>query len=278
MLSEFQRDTSVERLGDDAPAGSEPSSGMSLRYRADVRPGWEIGEISNGGYLLALAGTAMADAVGRPPLTVTGHFLTPVRPGPAEVDIVVVRAGRRFATVRATLVRDGKPMLAVLGTFGVADDNAVRRVDGDPPQITTSSVPAARPARPDEPPFPSMNERLDVTLRPGDDGFRRNEPPGHAEIVGSFAFADGGPVDELALLLAADAFAPPIFNSGLAVAWVPTIELTVHVRAVPVVGPLRCVFRSRFITGGLLDEDGELWDDSGTLVAQSRQLSLYPRP
>jgi len=47
---------------------------------------------------------------------------------------------------------------------------------------------------------------------------------------------------------------------------------------VPVVGPLRCVFRSRFITGGLLDEDGELWDDSGTLVAQSRQLSLYPRP
>ena len=29
---------------------------------------------------------------------------------------------------------------------------------------------------------------------------------------------------------------------------------------------------------GLLDEEGEIWDSTGKLVAQSRQPALYPRP
>ncbi len=46
----------------------------------------------------------------------------------------------------------------------------------------------------------------------------------------------------------------------------------------PGAGPLRCSFRSRFVHDGLLDEDGEIWDSTGVLVAQSRQLALVPRP
>jgi acyl-CoA thioesterase len=53
--------------------------------------------------------------------------------------------------------------------------------------------------------------------------------------------------------------------------------LTAHVRARPAPGWLRCVFTTRFVTGGFLEEDGELWDDTGRLVAQSRQLALIPR-
>ena len=60
-------------------------------------------------------------------------------------------------------------------------------------------------------------------------------------------------------------------------AWVPTIELTVHIRGVPAPGPLASTFRSRFIENGMLDEEGEMWDSSGALVAQSRQLALMPR-
>jgi hypothetical protein len=60
-------------------------------------------------------------------------------------------------------------------------------------------------------------------------------------------------------------------------AWAPTLELTVHVRGVPAPGPLRCRFRNSFMQNGLFEEDGELWDSQGTLVAQSRQLALIPR-
>jgi hypothetical protein len=117
-----------------------------------------------------------------------------------------------------------------------------------------------------------------VRIRPGDEGFRGGHPTGNPEIRGWFAFADAEPIDAIALLLVADAFPPPIFNTELPVAWVPTVELTVHLRGVPAPGPLRCRFRSRFVHDGLLDEDGEVWDSQGVLVAQSRQLALLPRP
>jgi hypothetical protein len=61
------------------------------------------------------------------------------------------------------------------------------------------------------------------------------------------------------------------------VGWVPTVEYTVHVRGVPAPGPLRCVFRSRFVQNGCLDEDGEVWDSRDQLVAQSRQIGLLPQ-
>ena len=79
------------------------------------------------------------------------------------------------------------------------------------------------------------------------------------------------------LLLAVDAFPPTAFNTRLPVAWTPTVELTAHVRARPVPGWVRCRFSTRFVTGGFLEEDGEVWDERGRLVAQSRQLALVPR-
>ena len=120
------------------------------------------------------------------------------------------------------------------------------------------------PPPPTEGPKPAMFERLRIRLRPEDVGFRTGQPTGRGRIDGWFAFADEEPIDAIALLLAADAFPPAVFNTELPVAWVPTVELTVHVRGVPAPGPLRCSFVSRFIHDGLLDEEGAIWDSSGS--------------
>lgn len=77
--------------------------------------------------------------------------------------------------------------------------------------------------------------------------------------------------------MAADVFPPTAFNARLPVTWVPTVELTTHIRRRPEPGWLRCRFISRHIAGGFMEEDGEVWDRSGRLVAQSRQLALVPR-
>ena len=53
--------------------------------------------------------------------------------------------------------------------------------------------------------------------------------------------------------------------------------MTVHLRGRPLPGPLASVFRTRFVSGGMLGEDGEVWDSAGNLVALSRQLALAPR-
>ena len=70
---------------------------------------------------------------------------------------------------------------------------------------------------------------------------------------------------------------PPVtFDLGRP-GWAPTLELTVHVRAVPAPGWLRVSHRTRNVAGGMFEEDCEVWDSAGRLVAQSRQLAMQPR-
>ena len=78
--------------------------------------------------------------------------------------------------------------------------------------------------------------------------------------------------DPLSLLLAVDALPPTAFDLGLK-GWVPTIELTVHIRALPAPGPVRVAITTRNLAGGFLEEDAEIWDSADRLVAQSRQLA-----
>ena len=122
----------------------------------------------------------------------------------------------------------------------------------------------------------ALMSKLDMRLHPDDRGFATGQPNGVPRIRGWFAFADGRPNDTLSVLLAADAFPPPVFNLLAVPGWVPTVEFTVHVRAVPAPGPLRGEFTTKEIQGGMFEEDGVIWDEHGTLIAQSRQIGLIP--
>ena len=51
----------------------------------------------------------------------------------------------------------------------------------------------------------------------------------------------------------------------------------VHVRARPEPGWLKVRHATRNLSGGMFEEDCEIWDSAGRLVAQSRQLALVPR-
>jgi acyl-CoA thioesterase len=247
------------------------------RYTTAIRPGWDIAGHANGGYLLSLAGRAMQDAAGRPdPVTVTGHFLSPGQPGPAHVVTEVVKRGRTFTTVTGSLTTERRPLLQVLGTFGdVSAPIGPERVDAAPPDLPPpDECVAVRPADTFPPPFMG---RVDLRLHPDDAGFAEGSPSGEPRVRGWFRLGEDESIDTIALLLAVDAFPPTAFNARLPVAWTPTVELTAHVRARPAAGWLRCAFTTRFVTGGFLEEDGEIWDDTGRLVAQSRQLALVPR-
>jgi hypothetical protein len=94
-------------------------------------------------------------------------------------------------------------------------------------------------------------------------------------MKGWISFKDDRPHDLLSVLFIADCFPPPVFSSQGMMAWVPTIEFTVNVRKIPETRWLQGHFRSRFITCGLVESDGELWDEEGNLVAISRQIAQF---
>ena len=245
-------------------------------YDTPVEDRWDINGNANGGYLLALVANAMrAESRRAHPVSISMHYLSPAPAGPATTTCEVVKAGRRLSTVVASMSRDGRDIVRSIGTFGDVDASiGVQSNTLVKPQM----VPYEDcPKRPDNPEMPlGLTSRLDMRLHPEDVGFSTNTPNGIARVRGYFAFKDGRPVDTLALLLAADAFPPVTFNLFGMKGWVPTIEFTVHVRGVPVEGPIICQFTSSLTQGGFWEEDGVMWDSAGTVVAMSRQLALSP--
>ena len=120
-------------------------------------------------------------------------------------------------------------------------------------------------------------DKVDLRLHPDDAGFRDGTPSGDPRVRGWFRFPGDEPVGSLGLLCVLDAFPPTVFNADLPLAWVPTLELTAHVRRRPAPGWLSCEFTTRIVSSGFLEEDGLVWDREGRIVAQSRQLALVPR-
>ena len=252
------------------------------RWSGEVDPGWTVADRPNGGYLLALVTRAVLEAVEQPhPLAVSAHFLSPAAPGPADLEVRRLRAGRRLSTARVTLVQDGAPRLEALVTAGRVDPDAGpgwQRADGP---AGLAPVQDCLPARPEMPNGMRANllDHLDLRVDPATTGWGAGRPGGRLEMRGWVRFSDGRAVDPLALLQVVDALPPTSFELGLA-SWAPTVELTVYLRGLPEPGWLACVLRGQLWRDGWFDEEAEVWDSAGRLVAQSRQLAgaRAPRP
>ncbi|MER5850104.1 thioesterase family protein [Streptomyces sp. NPDC002012] len=269
--SEFDRDTAVTLREEGV-------------YDAELSAGWTIIQAVNGGYLLAVLGRALGEALPHPdPFSVSAHYLTASVPGPAVIRTQTVRTGRTLSTGQASLFQyaeDGTEVerIRVIATYG--------DLDALSDEVRTSAKPPAIPPLehclgPSDGPAPipgssAITERLDIKLDPATIGWAVGAPSGKGEMRGWFGLADGRDADPLSLLLTVDALPPTSFELGLK-GWTPTIELTTHIRCRPAPGPLRVSITTRNLAGGFLEEDADVWDSTDRLVAQSRQLARAPR-
>ena len=118
--------------------------------------------------------------------------------------------------------------------------------------------------------------QVDLRLDPATSGWLRGEPHGVPEMRGYFQLREERRPDAYLLALAVDALPPVVFGITRA-GWSPTVELTWHMRGLPAPGLLRVAARSRHVSGGWFDEESEVWDSAGRLVAQSRQIARVGR-
>ena len=245
------------------------------RWAAEVDPGWTVAGRPNGGYLLALVTRAALKVAGQPhPLAVSAHFLSPSDPGPAELEVRRLRAGRSLSTARVTLAQGGQARLEALVTAGRVDPDAGpgwRRGTGPAGLPPVEACVAAQPELPGGM-RANLLDHLNLRLDPATVGWAAGRPGGRLEMRGWVRFSDGRAADPLALLQVVDALPPTSFDLGLA-SWAPTVELTVYLRGLPAPGWLACVVTGQLWQGGWFDEEAEVWDSAGRLVAQSRQLA-----
>jgi acyl-coenzyme A thioesterase PaaI-like protein len=110
-------------------------------WKAEVQPDWDIFGITDGGYLMAIAARAMSGSTeGRMPVSLSAHFLRPIQAGPVEVNVEVLKRGRTFSTLRAT-VSAASDSISLLGSF--ADPDAI----GSGPALYAASAPPALSGR-----------------------------------------------------------------------------------------------------------------------------------
>lgn len=242
-------------------------------YVGEIAAGWDVVGNANGGYLMAMLGrAALLESGRRDVVAVSANFLAPGKPGPVEVGTEVIKDGRRFATSRVDLSAGGRTLLTGTVTTGDLDE-------GEGPDLIVGSPPTIPPplqclrVEPGELFPPQFMAQIEERLHPDDIVFSGGGP----HIRGWFRLLDDEPMDTLAVVLAADSFPPPVFNTDLPIGWVPTVQMTVHVRQRPTTDWLMLDTRSRFIQRGMFETEADLFDEHGDIVGQARQLQLLAR-
>lgn len=266
MTTTFTAATAVDSHGDG-------------RFAVELSPDWTVLGKPNGGYLLALMARAaearLAELGVLHPFPVAASALYATVPdcGPAVCVVEVLRAGRSASQLLVSIEVDGARTVAAQYTFGGLDHHEPVRYSVAAP---IDVAPFADYVR-----LPSVNqvgshiailEGSEQRLDPATLGFARGETSGVGELRGWVRFDDGTDFDPFSLLFAGDCFPPATFNLG-SVGWVPTLQLTVYLRAVPAPGPLRIRQSITVVHGRLVDEVCHVVDAEGTLVAQATQLA-----
>ncbi len=239
------------------------------RWRARISADWGVVRGPFGGYVSALLARA-AQSSGRPLRSLSVHFVDAPAAGEAEVVAVTERVGRSTTALSLRLEQGGRPVALALA--GCAE-----RRDGEPEWADLAAPEAPPPEHCEPVPWvegaPGFHQQLDIRwIGGGAPGM----PSQRARNLAWLRLRGGGRLDELTVVALSDGWMPAALSKLGRFAIVPTFDLTIHIRA-PLPAPgdwLLADYRSSFSAGGAWEEDGELWTQDGTLVAQSRQLAM----
>lgn len=233
---------------------------------------WNVGSIPNGGYLMAHCAKAMATQMEHQhPISVSAYYLDKTENAKARLELEPLRKGKSVSTMSARLIQENEERIRFTAAF--SDLNKTKGenyIEQEAPAIPDFS--ACLPVA-DIAPHLRMYEQFNMRFDPACCGWNEGKFRDKAEMNAWLEFKDQSSFDVFSLLMVPDMLPPVIFTRYGASGWVPTIEMTVNVRAVPNCSRLQLRARTRYMTQGLLEEDVEVWDDKGNILVLSRQLA-----
>lgn len=260
-------------------------------YTATLTNNWSIGDTPNGGYSMAILANAMRDFSDfNAPVAMSANYCGRLKEGDLDLKVERLSQSRQFDRLQINAEQDGVIALRAWGTL-------MQSYQDDPhhEQPAPKLPPLDQCLALDAAPGMNIHKRFDIRFDPDTAGWTQQQPSERSEMRGWLTLAepqDVGqskpqPASQLTseptpqlwtpelMMLVCDTFPPSIFSSRGMFGWVPTIELNVQILKLPTSKWLKCVFRSSFINGNLLVEDGEIWDADDDLVATCRQLAQF---
>ena len=242
------------------------------RYATELTPYWSAYGNPNGGYMSAITARAALAETGRAhPVSVSTTFLKAARPGPADLDITAMSAGRTLATARVVLRQQG---VIVLESTVVCADEPTGEVAADPGALPVCEQECAPPSLAPGT-GPTILDSVSVRYAPGH-GPRDPADP-DAVLTAWIRMLTGEDPDPLIWIVAADSLAPTPFRLGH-VGWSPTVAMTWHLRAQPAPGPLAVTCTAGQVTADQwFDERAVVVDSAGRTVAHAWQIARLPK-
>ena len=121
---------------------------------------------------------------------------------------------------------------------------------------------------------PAFIQQLECLIHPDHAWWNRDSNDKNNDArCSAFLEMQGGIPDQFCLSFYSDILPPVVSNKYGPLGWIPTITLTTHIRQLPSTSELYADFKATDINKGYFEQDCNIWDLNGNLVASSRQLT-----
>ena len=123
---------------------------------------------------------------------------------------------------------------------------------------------------------PAFIQQLECLIHPDHAWWNRDEGIDNTDNearCSAFLEMKGGTPDQFCLSFYSDILPPVVSNKYGPLGWIPTITLTTHIRQLPSTSEVYADFKASDINKGYFEQDCNIWDLDGNLVASSRQLT-----
>ncbi len=247
------------------------------RLQSEVSEVWtHLGNV-NGGFLLAMAAKAASRySEKKGSLLITANYLDRTAPGCIDVHVEELSTSRNFDRFEISLIQDDKKVLRTFCTLSAKSGETENLSDSRDYLPSAKEEDCIERSRPGTTPIYDI---LSVRIDPATYGWTKDELIRPGITKGWIRFKDPRLFDIPAVNLAVDCFPPSIFSALGEVPWVPTLELSVYINGTVEHEVLWSDFRTHYITGGILIEDGIVTGPDGRIAAISRQTAVYrPTP
>ena len=227
----------------------------------------------NGGHIAAIMVRALqkhAAEASRPLRSIGVHYLRAPREGPARILVETERAGRSVSFVSVRLEQADRVCALARGVLAL-DREGFELGAGPPPGVPGPDEIEPIPQSEAAPPFGNQFDFRQAIGTPPFSGADEALTGGWLRLRNR-----GHDLDAALLTALCDSWYPAVFSTTREPLAVPTLDLTVHLRAaLPAPdGWVLDLYETRASRNGLLDEDATLWSSHGELLAHSRQLAL----